>query len=70
MALLPGLSGVHAAFHVSMLRKYTPDQTHVVDWVELVVDVDGTFEEGLVRFMDSWDQVLRPKIVRLVKMLW
>ena len=53
-----------------MLRKYTPDQTHVVDWVELVVDVDGTFEEGLVRFMDSWDQVLRRKIVRLVKVLW
>ena len=25
------LSIVHAIFHVSMLRKYTPDPTHVVD---------------------------------------
>ena len=55
LALLPSLSSVHAIFHVSMLRKYTPDPTHVVDWGELVVDVDGTFKEGLVRIMDSRD---------------
>ena len=65
-----GLSGIHVVFHVSMLRKYTPDSTHVVDWGKLVVDVDGTFEEGLVRIMDSWDQVLRGKTIRLVKLLW
>ena len=40
-------------FHVSMLRKYTPDLTHVVDSGELVIDVDGTFEEGPVRIMDD-----------------
>ena len=50
-----------------MLRKYTPDPTHVVD---LVVDADGTFEEGPVRIMNSQDQVLRGKTVRLVKVLW
>ena len=53
LALPPTLSSVHAVFHVSMLRKYTPDLTHVVDWGELVVDADGTFKEGLVRIMDS-----------------
>ena len=31
LALPPNLSGVHVVFHVSMLRKYTPDPTHVVD---------------------------------------
>ena len=35
-----------------------------------MVDADGTFEEGPVRFMDSQDQVLRSKTVRLVKVLW
>ena len=70
LALSPGLSSVHTVFHVSMLRKYTPDPTHVVDWGELMVDVDGTFEKGPVRIMDSRDQVLRRKIVRLVKVLW
>ena len=44
LALPPSLSGVHEVFHVFMLRKYTPDPTHVVDWGELVVDADGTFE--------------------------
>ena len=70
LALPPSLSSVHEVFHVSMLRKYTQDPAHVVDWGGIVVDTDGTFEEGLVRVMDSRDQVLRRKIVRLVKVLW
>ena len=53
LTLPPSLSGVHEVFHVSMLWKYTPDSTHVVDLSELVVDADGTFEEGPVRIMDS-----------------
>ena len=59
LALSPSLSSVHDVFHVSMLRKYTPDPTHVVDLGELVVDTYGTFEEGPMRIMDSRDQVLR-----------
>ena len=62
--------GVHAVFHVSMLRKYTPYPTHVVDWGELVVDANGTFDEGSVHIMDSRDQVLRCKTMRLGKVLW
>ena len=31
LALPSSLSGVHEVFLVSMLRKYTPDPTHVVD---------------------------------------
>ena len=53
LVLPPSLSGVHAVFHVFMLRKYTPDPTHVMDWGELIVDADRTFEEGHVRIMDS-----------------
>ena len=64
------MSGVHEVFHVSILRKYTPDTTHVVDWGELIIDTNGTFEEGLVRIMDSQNQVLRRKTVRPVKVLW
>ena len=64
------MSGVHEVFHVSMLRKYTPDPAHVVDWGEIEVDTDGTFEERPVCILDSRDQVLRRKAVRLVKVLW
>ena len=53
LALPPSLSSVQEVFHVYMLRKYTPDPTHVVDWGELVIDVDGTFKEGPVLIMDS-----------------
>ena len=70
LVLPPSLSSVHEVFQVSMLRKYTPDPTHIVDWGELVVDADGTFEEGLVRIMDSREQVLHAKTVKLVKVLW
>ena len=70
LALPPSLSVVHEVFHVSMLRKYTPDPAHVVDWGELVNDADRTFEEGPVLIMDSREQVLRRKTVRLVKVLW
>ena len=64
------MSGVHEVFHVSMLRKYTPVPAHVVDWGQIEVDTDGTFEEGPVCILDSRDQVLRRKTVRLVRVLW
>ena len=70
LALPLSLLSVHEVFLVSMLRKYTLDPTHIVDWGELLVDADGTFEEGPVRIMDSRKQVLRGKPVRLVKVLW
>ena len=50
-------------FHVSILQKYTPNPTHVVDWREIVVDTDGTFKEGPVCIMER-------ETVRLVKVLW
>ena len=69
-ALPPSMYGVHEVFNVSMLREYTPDPTHVVDWGEIEVDTDGTFEEGPVCILDSRDQVLPRKTVRLVRVLW
>ena len=70
LALPPSMSSIHEVFHVSMLRKYTPDPAHVVDWGKIKVDRDGTFEEGPVCILDSRYQVLRRKTVRLVRVLW
>ena len=54
------MSGVHEVFHVSMLRKYTPDPAHVVDWGQIEVSTDGTFEKeqcalliAVIRFCDA-----------------
>ena len=70
LALLPSMSGVHEVFYISMLRKYTPDPAHAVDWGEIIVDTNGTFEEGPICILDIRDQVLRRKTGRLVKVLW
>ena len=64
------MSSVHEVFHLSVLQRYTPDPAHVVDWGEIEVDTDETFEEGPVCILDSRDQVLRCKTVRLVRVLW
>ena len=69
LALPPSMSGVHEVFHVSMLQKYTPYPAHVVDWGQIEVDIDETFEKGPVCILDSRDQVLRRKTVRLVRVL-
>ena len=42
----------------------------MVDWGQIEVDTDGTFEEGPVCILDSHDQVLRRKTMRLVRVLW
>ena len=41
----------------------------MVDWGEVVVDADETFEEGPIRIMDNREHVLHGKTVRLVKVL-
>ena len=64
------LSGVQDVFHVSMLRKYEPDLSHVLDWTDLKVDEDASYEERPVRVFDRRDQVLRGKTIPLVKILW
>ena len=70
MLVLPlSLSCVHEVFHFSMLRKYTSNPVHVVDCREIIIDTDGTFEEGPMCITDSRDQVFQRKTVRLVKVL-
>ena len=70
LALPPSMSGVHEVFHVSVLRKYTQDPAYVVDWGQIKVDTDGSFEEGSMCILDSCDQVFQRKTVRLVLVLW
>ena len=54
----------------SIPQKYTPDPAHVVDWGGIIIDTDETFEEGPTCILDSRDQVLQSKTVRLVKVSW
>ena len=55
LVLPPSMSDVHEVFHVSMLQQYTLVPAHVVDWGQIEVDTDGTFEEGPVCIFYSRD---------------
>ena len=57
-------------FHVSMLRKYDPDPSHVLDWTDLEGDEDASYEDRPVQGLDRREQVLRDKTIPLVKVLW
>ncbi|XP_058217355.1 uncharacterized protein LOC131328426 [Rhododendron vialii] len=70
LALPPRLSDVHDMFHVSMLRKYEPDLSHMLEWSELELKADASYGEELTRILDSHNQVLKGKTIPLVQVLW
>ena len=70
LALPPNLAQVHNVLHVSMLRKYEPDPTHVLRYEEVDVDDRVTYVEKPVRIEDRKDRVLRNKTIPMVKVVW
>ena len=70
LTLPPSMSGVHKVFHVSMLRKCTPNPAYV--WIGdiLRLTLMGPSRRDQCAFLDSHGQVLRRKTVRLVRVLW
>ncbi|XP_028097000.1 uncharacterized protein LOC114296867 [Camellia sinensis] len=70
LALPPELSNVHNVFHVSMFHRYLRDPEHVVDYKNLEVQEDLSYEKQSVHILDYCDQVLRNKTVPLVKVSW
>ena len=63
-------SRVHNVFHISMLRKYIPDPSHVLDTPEIELRDDLSYEEQLVHILDREEKELRNKTISLVKVLW
>ncbi|XP_062119362.1 uncharacterized protein LOC133833121 [Humulus lupulus] len=70
LALPPSLSNVHDVFHVSLLRKYVPDPSHVLNYEPIEVEQDLTYEEKPVKILDRKEKELRNKKISLVKVLW
>ena len=70
LKLPPELSRIHDTFHVSMLRKYIPDPSHVLREQLVQLKENLTYEEILVQNVDRKEQVLRTKVIPLVKVLW
>ncbi|PON98625.1 Chromo domain containing protein, partial [Trema orientale] len=70
LALPPRLSEVHNIFHVSTLRKYLADPSHVLSYEPLHLRKDLTFDEVPVRIFEIKEKELRNKKIKLVKVLW
>ena len=67
LALPPSLSGVHDVFHVSMLRKYIIDPSHMLDYSGLQFDDHLTLEEYPVHLLDREERVLRSRTILFMK---
>ena len=70
LTLSPKLSSVHDVFHVSMLKKYISDPSHILNQKRIEIYEDLTYEEKLVKILDREEKVLRNKVIPLVKVLW
>ena len=64
------LSRIHDIFHVSMLRKYIPDPSHMLREQPVQLKENLAYEETHVQIVDRKEQVLRSKVIHLVKVLW
>ncbi|KAM1052657.1 hypothetical protein ACFX2C_000230 [Malus domestica] len=70
LELPPKLSRVHDVFHVSMLRHYVSDPSHVIPHQPLEINPDLTYDDEPMTILDWKDKVLRNKTVCMVKVLW
>ena len=57
-------------FHVSMLRKYIPDPSHVLRDQTVELKDNLTYKEQPMQIVDRREQILRNKVIPLVKVLW
>ena len=64
------MSRIHNVFHVSMLRKYVSDPSHVLEAPSIELNEDLSFEVQSVGIVDQEIKELRNKVIPIVKVLW
>ncbi|KAI5410833.1 hypothetical protein KIW84_056103 [Lathyrus oleraceus] len=70
VALPPSLANLHEVFHVSQLRRYIHDPSHVVQVDDVQVRDNLTVETSPMRIEDRELKQLRGKEIALVKVAW
>ncbi|XP_039039595.1 uncharacterized protein LOC120177555 [Hibiscus syriacus] len=70
LMLPPELERIHDVFHLSMLRKYHSYPSHVIVTDDVKVRADLLCKENLIKILASDVNVLRNKLILLVKVLW
>ena len=70
LALPPEFEKIHNVFHVSMLRRYRSDPSHIVSSETIELRPDLTNEEEPVEILAREVKELQNKKILLVKVLW
>ena len=70
IALPPALSHVHDIFHVSMIRKYMYDPSHIIKYELVEFDKDLSYVEEPIQIIDKKEKVLRNRVIPLVQVNW
>ena len=70
LALPPTLQDIHDVFHVSNLRRYISDPTHVISHEPLQLNENLSSVEEPIRVLEWMDRTLQNKTIPFVKVLW
>jgi hypothetical protein len=70
IALPPFLSNIHNVLHVSQLRKYVPDPSHIIEPDAVPLRENLSYETSPIRIEDRRIKQLRGKQISLVKVVW
>ena len=70
LALPNELSKVYNVFHISQLKRYVFDTSHMLDPKPLDLDENLSYEEKYIEILDAKVQNTRKKDINLVKVLW
>ena len=60
----------HNVFHVSMLKKYIPDPSHILETTPIELEKDLSFEVQPIAIIDQEMKQLRSKVIPMVKVSW
>ena len=70
LVLPPELGKIHNVFHMSMLRRYRSNPSHVISLETIELKLDLTYEEEPVEILAREVKELWNKKIPLVKVLW
>ena len=70
LELPESLSGVHDLFHVSKLKKCFRVPKEQISLEELTVKEDLTYEEFLVKILETTERVTRSQVIKMCKVQW
>ena len=70
LALPPNLAQIHDVFHVSQLKKYQPDPSHIIEYENVALQDNLSFVVSPDKIIDMKVKQLRNKSIPLVKVVW